>query len=505
MTTPATIDGDDIALPANIIEACADPELFAPWFKDVTTWIAWFAFIKTFFALEMDSRDLEIFRECTGRDEPPTEEIRETYLCVGRRGGKSLILALIAVYLAALIDWAPYLTPGERGTVMIIAADRRQARTIFRYVSALLKETVLADLIERETAEQLDLTNGITIEILTANFRTVRGYSLIAALCDEAAFWRSDESGANPDKEILAAIRPAMATIPGSRLLVASSPYARRGILWDAFQRHYAKPSPVLVWKAATATMNPTVPQSIIDEAMEADPASARAEYFAEFRSDVETFVTREVLDACTKGVFELPPDPMVTSYVGFVDPSGGSADLMTLAIAHQDELSKHAVLDAVREVKPPFSPDAVVAEFAALLKSYNITIVHGDRYAGEWPRERFRFFGIQYHTSRLSKSELYLTLLPMLNSGSVEMFKHDRLRAQLLALERRTSRSGRDSVDAPGHEDVANAAAGALVLASEGGGRPTWLVTSVPNPFNPSYDDEVERWRRNIVRTSHS
>ena len=146
---------------------------------------------------------------------------------------------------------------------------------IFRYGRTLLKIPLLASLIERETTDTIDLTNHITIEILTASFRTVRGYTLIAALCDEIAFWRSDESAANPDREILAAIRPAMATVPGSMLLCASSPYTRRGALWDAFRRHFGKAGPVLVWKADTRTMNPMVPQSLIDEATEADPASA--------------------------------------------------------------------------------------------------------------------------------------------------------------------------------------------------------------------------------------
>jgi hypothetical protein len=106
-------------------------------------------------------------------------------------------------------------------------------------------------LISRETAEAIDLNNSVTIEILAASFRTVRGYTLIAALCDEIAFWRSDES-ANPDSEIISAIRPAMATIPGAMLLCASSPYARRGVLWSAYRKHFGKDGPVLVWKADT-------------------------------------------------------------------------------------------------------------------------------------------------------------------------------------------------------------------------------------------------------------
>jgi hypothetical protein len=312
------------ALAATIIDACGDPELFARWFRDPVTWRAWFVFLRVLFGLPMSEADRTLYAACTGRAAAPAGGFREAWLICGRRGGKSMILALVAVFLAVFIDWSPYLSPGERGTVMIIAADRRQARTILRYIRALLKTPVIASLIERETAEVIDLSNGVTIEILTASFRTVRGYTLIAALCDELAFWRNEESSTNPDSEIIAAIRPAMATIPDAMLLCASSPYARRGALWKAFRQHFGKSdSPVLVWKADTRTMNPTVPQSVIDDAVEADPASAAAEYGAEFRSDVETFVAREVVEAVTvAGRHELSP-VHGTRYFAFVDPSG--------------------------------------------------------------------------------------------------------------------------------------------------------------------------------------
>ena len=142
------------------------------------------------------------------------------------------------IVVAALAWVSPFLTPGELGTVMVIAADRKQARVIYRYATALLHEVpMLKAMIQRETAEAIELTNGIRIEILTASFRTVRGYTLIAALCDEIAFWRSDES-ANPDSEIIGAIRPAMATIAGAVLLCASSPYARRGAIASLPMNH---------------------------------------------------------------------------------------------------------------------------------------------------------------------------------------------------------------------------------------------------------------------------
>jgi hypothetical protein len=125
-------------------------------------------------------------------------------------------------------------------------------------------------------------------------------------------------------------------------------------------------------------------------------------------------------------------------------------------------------ILDAIREIKPPFSPEAVCEEFATLLKSYRISKVCGDRYAGEWPREQFRKNGINYETSDKSRSELYIELLPLINSRAVDLLDSDRLTTQLVSLERRTARSGRDSVDHPpgGHDDIANAVAGALCRA---------------------------------------
>ena len=263
-----------------------------------------------------------------------------------------------------------------------------------------------------------------------------------------------------------------MATVPGALLLAISSPYARRGVLWDAYRRHWGKDGDVLVWQAPTRTMNPAVPVHVVEQALEEDEAAARAEYFAEFRRGIDAFVSREVIDACTvPGRYELPPVSGVT-YHALVDPSGGSADSFTLAIAHGEERDGQqvAVLDAVRETRPPFSPDDVTRQFAALLKTYGVATVHGDRFGGEWPAERFRAHGITYEPAEKPKSEIYSIVLPLLNSHRVELLDDRRLQSQLLSLERRTSRGGRDSIDHPphAHDDVANAVAGALVAASQ-------------------------------------
>jgi hypothetical protein len=440
--------------------------VFAPHFTG-PSWKPWKAALAAIFALPMDDDALATYRACTGRATPPGAPFTEAALCVGRRGGKSRVLALIAVYLATFRDYRPLLAPGECATIVIMAANKAQARSIFRFVIGLLKAVPLIQpMIADDNTEQIVLNNRVIIEIATASFRTSRGYSFAAVLADEVAFWRSDESSANPDIEIMRAVRPGMASIPGSILLLASSPYAKKGELYNAFRRHYGKDDArVLVWKSDTATMNPKIDPAIIAEAYESDPEAARAEYGAEFRDDLADFVTREIVDSVTMlGRHELPACPGI-QYSAFCDPSGGISDSMTLAVGHLQD-GGICVLDAILECRPPFDPEVAVSECTAVLQRFGVTRVTGDRYAGEWPKARFAEHGIALEQSARPKSDIYHDLLPLLNAHRVELLDNHRLSAQLVGLERRTSRQGKDSIDhSPGgHDDLANSVAGVLV-----------------------------------------
>lgn len=174
---------------------------------------------------------------------------------------------------------------------------------------------------------------------------------------------------------------------------------------------------------------------------------------------------------AIVPGRFELP-HISTTRYFAAIDPSGGSSDSMTLAIAHREQ-NGVAILDAIRERRPPFSPEDVTAEFATLIKSYRCTSVVGDRYAGEWPRERMRLQGVQYELAEKPKSDIYRDALVALNSSKVDLLDHPRLVNQICSLEHRTARGGRDSIDHPpganSHDDIANTALSALLNVGSG------------------------------------
>lgn len=442
-----------------IRDAMTDPALFGPVFGG-ESFAAWRALLSGFYGLDLDATELDTFKTLTGRESGPQGAFAELWLAIGRRGGKSHAAAFLAVFLAAFMDYRAKLAPGEVATVMVIAADRKQARAVMRYTSGLLNENpMLRRMVQRENSEQIELNNRTVIEITTASHRSVRGYTLAACICDEIAFWHVD--GASPDREIIAAIRPALATL-GGKLVALSSPYAKRGVLWDTFKRAFADDgeSRVLVAQAPSKTMNPLLPQHVVDDAMRDDPEAARAEYLAEFRSDVATFLDADLLAGCIRPKpLEMHPAKGLR-YVAFVDPAGGGADEFTLAIGHQDR--GQTVIDLVRGLRG--SPAQIVQEYASVLKCYNVTRVKGDRYAGRWPRDEFARFGIDYDVSEMDRSGLYLEFLAALNSGRVELPPDERLQRQLVGLERRAGR-GRDVIDhGPGaHDDRANAVAGVV------------------------------------------
>src|SRR5258708_5153133 len=331
---------------------------------------------------------------------------------------------------SALTRWYRTRTEGPSGarkTTMIVALARKL-------------------LIANRTADALELTNGISLEVRPASFRKLRGPTYIAVVADELAFWYVDAAYANPDVEILNAVEPGLATT-GGPLILASSPHARRGALWDVFKRHYgAGGDPlILVAHGATRALNPSLPQRVVDRALEKDRARATAEYLAQFRTDVEGFVALEAVEACTGDYREMLPAAN-NYYRAFTDPSGGSDDSFALAISHKSK--DRIIIDAIREARPPFSPDAVVDDFAALLKAYDVTKVVGDHYGGEFVKEPFRKHGIAYDLAHHPKSDLYKDLLPSLNSGQTVLPHHDRLVAQPCGLQTRTGRSRRDSID---------------------------------------------------------
>jgi hypothetical protein len=241
-------------------------------------------------------------------------------------------------------------------------------------------------------------------------------------------------------------------------------------------------PEDTLCWFAPAGVMNPCLPQHVIDRALEQDAAKARAEFLNIWREDLSDFIPIDVIDAATDfGVSERAPlTNSAVKYIAWADAAGGTGrDSFALAIAHRQK-DRTVVLDLVRERKPRFVASAVVAEFAAILRQYKITQVWGDAFAGGFHSDLWADHKIEFKPAERSTSENYLALLPLLTQPGRTRLLHDHtLRHQLAGLERRTHAGDRESVShaatQSAHDDVAAAAAGALVLAAS---RPTYNIS---------------------------
>jgi len=372
--------------------------------------------------------------------------------------------------------------------VLTLARDRDQAKVVFNYIRGIVESIpVLKAMVVTWRADEIELNNGIVIGVKTADFRGIRGITVACAICDEIAFW--DAVGVNPDRAILQALRPSMATLKESRLLVISSPYAKFGALYQAYRDYYGKDdAPALVWQAPTTVMNPTIAESFVAEEMQKDPESGRSEWLAMFREDVEQAFSLESLEQCViPGRGDLMPVPNII-YRVFVDPSGGRRDQFAVAVGHRK--GNIAMIDLVKSWSAPFDPSEVIKQCTEVLKPFRIRTVVGDAFAGEFPPMEFRKLGIQYNVANKNRSQLYLDLIPVINSRRCELPDNRKLIDELRRLERKRGRSGRDSVDHPGtgHDDIANAVAGAVDLIMS---KPTLSPYAVPtgptvkNPFS--------------------
>jgi hypothetical protein len=450
----------------DVVAAMNDRRLFEPWFRG-PTWDGWRAVLKGAFALPMSDAELAFFRTVAERD-PPKKRVRELWIVAGRRAGKDSIASLIAAHAAATFDRQDKLRPGERALVSCLAYDRDQSRIILDYTRGYFSESALLQQLvqEDERASDFQLANRVDVAILTNSFRAVRGRPILLAVLDELSVWR-DETSQNPDEEVYRAILPGLASIDGM-IVGISSPYKKSGLLWNKFRKHFGKPGDdVLVIRAPTTLLNPTIDPAVIDAALAEDPAAAKAEWLAEFRDDIGGWLLAETIEAAIDaGITVRPPNRMFT-YFAFIDPSGGARDSYTCAIAHKD--GERVMLDALVEIKPPFDPAAATAQIAAVLKEYRIGTCQGDRYAAQWVVGAFQTNGISYRHSERDRSEIYRDAMPLFTSGRACLLDNRKLVSQFCALERKTSSMGKDKIDhgPGGHDDLCNAAAGAMVLAN--------------------------------------
>jgi hypothetical protein len=402
---------------------------------------------------------------------------------VGRRGGKSLVISCLAIYKALFCDWK--LRVGEIGVVLITSPTKTQSGVVLSYIKGMLKaDPALWAEVESMTADSITFTNGIKVLVAAADDATIRGFTVVGWISEEHASLFQEQA-----TELMRAVLPAMATQPLAQVFVISSVYSATGPLAELRRKSFGIDDPhCLYMTGTTRDFNPTITQEFIDAELARDPVGNLAEYLSVERSDVAAYVDASVVDACTRtSPRELPPTAHYQGgpvhKIAAVDPSAGQSDATSAAIVVNEDGLVRVV--AARRYPAPHDPKAVAVQIKDFLAYYGLTHAVADQYGSAITKALYREVGLTLTDAKWTRSEAYLGLLPLLMTGRIELPPDGTLRTELLGLERRTARSGKDSVDhRPGaHDDLANSVALAAVTASAHGA-PAGEATVIRSDF---------------------
>jgi hypothetical protein len=317
----------------------------------------------------------------------------------------------------------------------------------------------------------------------------VRGISVVCAICDELAFWSHEETSANPENEVMAALRPAMATFPDAKLIKISTPYRKEGILWNDFQERNNRRH--LVWHASTQEMNPTISADFFEEAREQDGEEYyRREYLAEFTDSIAGWMPRELLDrAIVRGQKEFPPVRGGT-YVAAVDPGFMKSDF-GFAVLHRSDDGLITVVYArrwtgTREI--PVDPEAVTREISEFLQRYGINTLVGDQHCYPVLRDYFQKLGITYREfsfGTYTRASIFGNLGQLLGQQKITFVDEPELLRQLRSLERINLPNGNTDIRPPrsSKDDMAIAVALAAFELSRVPEYPVLFSLGLPKP----------------------
>jgi hypothetical protein len=241
-----------------------------------------------------------------------------------------------------------------------------------------------------------------------------------------------------------------------------------------------------LCWFATSRTMNPRLPQAVVDNALAADAPRARAEFENVWREDIDDFLPIDVVEACTDwGIVERAPEQGIR-YVGYADAASGTGkDAFAFAIGHAvNDAARSVVIDLIRERRPRFVAADVIRELSDLLRNYGIGEIMSDNFAAGFCSDEWARNGIQFRACANNTAENFLFALPLLTSKRARLVDDATLRKQLSGLQRRVV-GGHETVGhaqvASAHDDVAAAVAGCLVTA----GRVSGAVIASPILFS--------------------
>lgn len=433
--------------------------------------------------IDLPEADREIAKKLFGEVGRFPSVTRAVLVAVcGARGGKSYILSALYSLWRALYADLSTMAPGEVAVALLVAPDLGLAHQALNYAKgAVRSDPELSALVVADNADSIVLLrpDGQTVSILCRaagrGGAGLRGKSLVSAVLDECAFFR-DKSYAVNDKDVFDAVSPRV--LPGGLVVIASTPWAEAGLLFDEFTRNFGHPSTAIAATAPTLLMLPTQRNRDAVAREEArDPENALREFGANFMAvGAGTFFDR---DAC---IVDEDAEPK-TNATGCCNVGVGGdlalvRDAAALVVIH--ELDGHYTVAEVVEFVPkkgnPLKLSVVTKDFAAVAKRHGATEIEVDHHELEAAREHLPE-GVYLEAcagGQQGKIETYTRFRDLLHAGKIHIPpQYQRLANQLRDIVKRATPGGGIRIFSPHkgnvHGDIVSAAILALDRVREG------------------------------------
>jgi hypothetical protein len=417
----------------------------------------WRATLAAFYGLPLTEADVAALVASTKRSEANVRALSgtgapmlELWARVGRRGLKSTTAALIALFEAAFGEHERFLLPGEKGIVAAISKDSAGSEIVARFVQLHAEALGLRCKWSSTGSLRLLEIEGLRFSVacFPCNTSAPRGYPIATIVADEIALWSSDALGANPDAEVLAAIKPAMAQFKTPKLVAISSPFGVAGAHFENVEANLgddARPDALAV-QGPTWVWNPSISEEATRR-LERDPVRHAREYGA-----VPAETEQSAFDlADIEAAFALTPTGRERSGRAFLLTDASSLRGDAFAYAVGVELDAGSIqIKTVEAFEGAALKDLdmgdVVEHISATARRNGARKVFGDQREAAALTSLFRKQGLvfkDYAWSSGSKDRAVQLLRRMMRERKLILPAHTELRREMVELQARLQPSG--------------------------------------------------------------
>lgn len=422
----------------------------------------------------------------------------------GRQVGKSQVLAVTSLFEAA--------TRANKFVLLLSAGEAASRRLLASAAQLASRSEFLRGSVLDESKSTIVLSNGSTIMSIPASERQARGWSADVLVLDEAAFIGED---------IFNAVEPVTIARPGSKIILASTPFSTDHFFYRLWQRGMTTPDARYESFHWPSSISPLISATDLEDLRQrTNPLIFNREYLAEFtdsqgalltpeeisRAIVDyNFIEPEMIDrqgswkTNNYGIFgsdhffQIPPvvggidygkmqDANALVLLGILDDNGVNVKESTANHAgdyifwipwleYHYRMDYGAFLDRIVDACSGYHVRTLASElngpgsYPTEQLENLITRAHKD---GRLPlyNNRHATYVAGVWTDNRRKGQMFGRLKGMLQSGKLILPRHPELLQQLAGLELKLTASGNTQISVPeshGHDDLVMALGQAL------------------------------------------